>query len=105
MDLAAMFFILTFYVFYFTREEKHLVPKSVLDKYKIVMAFTLAVALIFTLSTLPFFAGTIVWSSVSDGTSYYISLRSMIWFVAYFVSMSRRLFEFHDGRRARRFPG
>jgi uncharacterized membrane protein len=99
MDLGAMFLILTFFLVSLTTEEKHLVPAALLGRYRLARNFTFVTALILMLSIIPYFGDTIVWSSVSGTTPYFVSLRSVLWIVALGVSWGRRSVELHEDRK------
>ena len=90
IDLASMFLILTFFLLTLTTEDKHLLPSSLLGRYRLQRNFTLLAALVFMISIIPYFGDTIAVSIVSGGTPYYLSLRSVLWLIALVVSWSRR---------------
>jgi hypothetical protein len=93
LDLAAMFLILAFFNHSLAEEEKKLVPKSLLGKYKLNRNFCLLVAGVFVVSMVSFFDNFIVFTSTADDTTFHYTLRSVLWILALLVGWSRQLLE------------
>jgi uncharacterized membrane protein len=96
VDLAAMFFILAFFLNSLANEDKHLVPKVLVSKYKLRRNMVLLVALTFTISIHPYFGDTVV--ATFMGGAYDVTLRSVLWLIALFLSWGRRLIETFPAR-------
>lgn len=88
VDMALLFFVLTFFIHTLVDEEKQLVPKPSLARYRTERTRTLAVGLLFMISVLPFFGTTNVFSVA--GT--HINMREVLWFLALAVSYSVHFF-------------
>jgi uncharacterized membrane protein len=93
LDLAVMFLIMAFFNHYLAIEEKKLVPKNLLGKYRLHRNLCLIVVCIFLISIAPFFANFIVLSYTVEGMSYIITLRSFLWIFALLIGWSRYLWE------------
>lgn len=93
LDLAAMFLILAFFNHSLANEEKKLVPKSQLRKYRLARNISLANAVIFIISTAPIFGSMIVYTTTNEGTRYNLYLRGILWIIALLVGYTRRFLE------------
>jgi len=93
VDLAAMFFILAFFLNSLASEDKHLVPKVLIGRFKLRRNMVLLAALTFAVSIYPYFGDTTVATVMSGGVPYYFTLRSVLWLAALFLSWGRRLIE------------
>jgi uncharacterized membrane protein len=80
LDLGVMFLIIAYFNNTLADEEKNLVPKELLRKYKYNRNFALFMAALFFISTLPFFEG-----------AYYFPLRVYIWIAALILGMASHL--------------
>jgi uncharacterized membrane protein len=80
IDLAAMFIILAFFNHAITDEKKNHAPKDQLKTYKSARNYSLFIAALFLISTLPFFA-----------SAYILPLRVYVWIIAIIVSSGRRI--------------
>lgn len=89
-DLAAMFFILAFFTHSLVDEEKNLVPKNLLSRYRFSRNLSLFVALMFVVSLAPLMGDTTILAYQSGGASAVITLRSVIWIATLFVGMGGR---------------
>ena len=89
-DLAAMFLILAFFTHSLVDEEKNLIPKYLLHKYRVSRNLTLFVALMFVVSLAPFMGDTSVLTYQSAGLSYDLTLRSIVWIATLFVGLVGR---------------
>jgi len=87
-DVSAMFFILAFFSNTLAKEEKQLVPKRSLVRYKFEKNKNLAMGLLFAVSMLPFFGTTTVFSITSGLNTSDITLRHVIWFAGLAVGYS-----------------
>lgn len=87
-DIAALFFVLAYFGHTIAKEEKGLVPKASLPRYRRDRTRALIAGLVFTISIFPYFGTTNVFAV--SGT--YINLREVIWFVGIAVSYSALLF-------------
>jgi uncharacterized membrane protein len=87
-DMAVLFFVLAFISHTLAKEEKQLVPKASLARYRRERTRTMLVGLLFTISILPYFGVTNIFSVA--GT--YINIREVLWFSALAVSYSVHLF-------------
>jgi uncharacterized membrane protein len=92
VDLAAMFLILAFFAHTLIDEDRKLIPKSLLGRYRVMRNVNLVVAAIFAISIVPFFGDTVVLYSQSAGATYVLTLRSVIWIGVLFVGWGGRLF-------------
>ena len=93
LDLAVMFLIMAFFNHYLAIEEKNLIPKNLLGKYRLHRNLCLIVVGIFLISIAPFFANFIVLSYKVGGISNIITLRSFLWIFALLMGWSRYLWE------------
>jgi uncharacterized membrane protein len=93
VDLAGMFFILGFFLQSLCREERHLVPKELLRKFRFRRNLVVLTALIFTLSIYPYFGTVTILSWTSGGSSFNLEIREALWLVALAMSWIRRLVE------------
>jgi uncharacterized membrane protein len=93
LDLAAMFLILAFFNHSLANEEKNLVSRNLLGRYKLARNLCLVNAAIFIISTAPFFGSITVFHYTSAGISYDIFAREVLWIVALLVGFSRRFLE------------
>ena len=82
IDLAAMFLILGFFTNSLVDEEKRLIPKELLRRWRFERNVTLLVALIFILSLAPYLGDTSVFLASTPSYSYSITLRSLVWILA-----------------------
>jgi uncharacterized membrane protein len=92
-DLAIMFLILAAFNHILASEERNLVTKSRLGRYRLSRNLCLLVAGVFVISTVPALGSTIVFSYTSAGATYEISLRSVLWIASLVVGWSRRLLD------------
>jgi len=92
VDLSAMFFILGSFTNTVAKEEKQLVPRSSLARYKFERNRNLFMGLLFAASILPFFGETTVVSITSGSTTSNITFRHIIWFVGLAISYASNLF-------------
>jgi uncharacterized membrane protein len=95
-DLAGLFLILAFFTHSLADEEKNLVPKNLLLRYRRIRNFELLSTAIFLVSTIPLF-----WSwriSVGDSS---IPLRMVMWIFTLFMPLVRRWF---SARLERKLP-
>ena len=99
VDLAAMFFIIAFFLHSLASEEKHLVPKGRLRMYRVRRNGLLVGAILLAISTYPYFGETQVATWTAAGASYNLTLREVLWLFALFLSWSRRFIESYYGRR------
>ena len=90
LDLAAMFFIIAFFTHSLVNEEKNLVPKSLLGRYRAERDITLIVAILFTVSVIPFFGTTTPFVLYSGGNEFDFTIRSLIWIVCLFFGWGMR---------------
>jgi uncharacterized membrane protein len=91
IDLAAMFFVIAFFFHALTHEEKHLVPKPLLQRYKVDRDIMVLTALILAVSVVPYFGDTIILNNGSGGPLSTFSLRNVVWVLALLIGWSRRL--------------
>jgi uncharacterized membrane protein len=91
IDLAAMFSVLAFFFHALTDEEKRLVPRALLSRYRLDRNVMLLVALLLAISVYPYFGETIILNVGSGGALFTLSLRNLVWFLALFIGWSRRL--------------
>jgi uncharacterized membrane protein len=89
IDLAAMFMILAFFNHTLTSEEKSLVPKDHLKRYRFARNYALLIASVFLISTLPFFE-----------SAYVFPLRVYVWIIALVLGWIRRIWG-HATNRSR----
>ena len=80
IDLAFMFIILAFFNHAIADEKKSQVPKDQLRSYKSARNYSLFIAGLFLISTLPFFA-----------SAYIIPLRVYVWLIALIFGSGRRI--------------
>jgi uncharacterized membrane protein len=80
VDLSSMFIILAFFNHALADEEKSHIPKNQLKTYKFARNYSLLIAGVFLISTLPFFA-----------TTYIIPLRVYVWILALALGSARRI--------------
>jgi uncharacterized membrane protein len=80
LDLAAMFIVLAFFNHSLANEEKSLVPKEHLKKYRFARNYALLIAAIFLISILPLFA-----------SAYVLPLRVIVWIFALILGWIRRI--------------
>jgi uncharacterized membrane protein len=92
-DLAIMFLILAAFNHTLASEERNLVAKSLLRRYRLSRNLCLSVAGVFIISSLPPLGSTVVFSYTSAGAIYQISFRSILWIASLFVGWSRRLLD------------
>jgi uncharacterized membrane protein len=100
LDLAGMFFIIAFFDHSLADEERHLVPRDQLRKYKSGRNFTLVVAAVFAISVLPFFGDTVVFLSSSAAGTYSFTLRSAMWILGLLLAWGRRIVLAAQGRKS-----
>ncbi len=93
IDLATMFFILAFFNHSLADEQKNLVPKEYLRKFRLIRNFDILIAAVFLVSILPFFASTYVFQVAVGNSQYAIPLRVLIWIIALALGLTRRFFE------------
>jgi uncharacterized membrane protein len=93
LDLAAMLLIIAFFEHSLADEEKNLVPRNLLKRYKLSRNLSLLIAAVFIVSTAPFFGYTTVFKVTTGGLSISLDLRATLWIVALLVGWSRRFFE------------
>ena len=86
VDLTAMFIILAFFLQTLTKEEKHLVPKALLGRYRARRDFVVVGALVLGLSIYPDFGTAVVATVTTGGQPYNFTLRSTLWLVALLLS-------------------
>jgi len=91
-DLAIMFFILAVFNHSLASEEKNLVAKDLIRRYRLSRNLCLLVAGLFFVSSLPPLGSTTVFSYTS-GSTYELSLRSVLWIGSLFIGWSRRLLD------------
>lgn len=91
-DISGMFFILAYFSNTLATEEKHLVPKGSLARYKSERNRNLIMGSLFVVSILPFFGVTTIISITSGSSTSDITLRHLIWFVGLALSYALRLF-------------
>jgi uncharacterized membrane protein len=101
IDLAAMFFILAYFLHALTNEERQLVPKSQLGRYRFDRDVTLLAAVMLTISIAPYFGDTIILGASSGGVSASLSLRSTVWLTALLIGWIKRIAIVLMGRRNR----
>jgi uncharacterized membrane protein len=80
IDLAAMFIILAFFNHAIADQKKNHVPKDQLKSYKSARNYSLFIAAIFLISTLPFFTA-----------AYILPLRVYVWIIALILGSGRRI--------------
>jgi uncharacterized membrane protein len=84
LDFAAMMLIIAFFDHSLADEEKKLVPKKLLRRYKFSRNFSLLMAAIFIISAVPFFGYT---------TLYNAPIRVILWIAALLFGWGRRSLE------------
>jgi uncharacterized membrane protein len=93
LDLAAMFLILAFFSNSLADEQRKLVPKNLLRKYRFDRNYDLLNAGVISISIFPFFESVNV-VQVSTGNIHYgITLRVFVWFAVLFSGLSKRLWQ------------
>ena len=92
-DLAVMFLILAIFNHVLAGEERNLVSKSLLGRYRLSRNICLSVAGVFILSTVPPLGSTVVFSYTSAEATYEITLRSILWIMSLIIGWSRRLID------------
>jgi len=100
-DVAAMFFILAFFAHSLVDEDKKLIPKELLGRYRFARNVNIVIALIFAVSLVPVFGSTVVAAAVSNGTTYDFTARSVLWILVLVVGWGGR---FVGGRVATPSP-
>jgi uncharacterized membrane protein len=90
-DLGFMFLIIAAFDNTLVREERTLAPKSLVGKYRDLRNLSLVVAMIFILSSAPFFGSFTVFTFTMGGRLAYFSLRTTLWVVALVLGWSLRL--------------
>jgi uncharacterized membrane protein len=90
LDLSAMFFIIAYFDHSLAKEERKLVPKTLLGLYRSDRNFTLLIAALFAISVYPYFGDTILFMSTTGGATYDFTIRSVLWLVALFSGWGRR---------------
>ena len=98
IDLGAMFIILAFFNNILAGEEKPLVPKELLKKYRFHRNYDLLIAAIFLVSTVPFFASVYVFNVTEAGFRLTIPLRVIVWILALIMGWVRRIWQRAAGR-------
>jgi len=93
LDLACMFIILAFFNHSLAQEEKKLVSKSQLGRYRLARNSCLINAAIFIISTAPVFGSLTVLHYTAEGLTYDFTLRGILWVVALLAGYSRRFLE------------
>jgi len=91
-DLAIMFVILAAFNHVLASEEKNLVGKGLLRRYRLSRNLCVLVGGIFVISTLPPLGSTLVFSYTSGEATYGITVRSVLWISSLPVGWTRRLF-------------
>lgn len=91
IELGIMFLILAVFNHVLASEERNLVAKSLLGRYRVSRDLCSAVACIFILSSIPLLGSTMVYSYVSTGVTYEVSLRTVLWMASLVVGWSRHL--------------
>ena len=85
VDLAVMFLILGFFNYSLANEEKNLVPKNYLKKFRFDRNYDIVVAAIFIVSTVPIFEYNV------QVAGHGIPLRVFLWIAALIFGLIRRL--------------
>jgi uncharacterized membrane protein len=90
-DVGFMFLIMALFNNTLASEERGLVPRSLLGRYRSFRNQFLTVAAIFIVSSLPFFGSVNVFTYTMSGRAAYLSLRATLWVVALIAGWSSRL--------------
>jgi uncharacterized membrane protein len=90
IDLAAMFLILGYFMNALLDEERHIIPKELLKKWRYERNITLVVALIFIVSLIPLVGESNLVVTSTPETTYIISVRSLLWILALVVGWTGR---------------
>ena len=85
VDLAVMFVVLGFFNHSLANEEKNLVPKNYLRKYRLERNYDVVVAAVFAMSVLPIFEFTL------EVTGRLFPLRALVWIMALVLGLIRRV--------------
>lgn len=93
VDLGFMFLILAAFNHVLANEERNLVAKPRLGRYRWARNVCLGAAVVFFVSTVPPLGSTMVVSYVSGGVIYQISVRSLLWIASLFLGLVRHAFE------------
>jgi len=88
-DLAIMFMILAAFNHVLASEERNFVAKSLLGHYRTSRNLCITVALIFLISTVPPLGSIYVFTTSSSGTTFGITIRSVLWISSLFVQWTR----------------
>ncbi len=81
VDLAFMFLILAVFDHALAQEEKNLVPKSYLHRFRNNRNLDLLAASIFLISIIPVIGDLHIFSTTIDGTTYGLTLRALLWII------------------------
>lgn len=84
IDIAVMFLVLAFFNHSLGREEKHLVPKEYLKRYRYNRNYGLVIAVVFIISILPLFEFSVQISGLT------FPLRLVVWIGALLLGLTRR---------------
>jgi uncharacterized membrane protein len=90
LDIGFMFLILAAFNHVLSSEERNLVPRSFLDRYKWWRNASLLVAVIFFISSIPYFDSVIMFTYVISGNLSDFTLRTTFWVVGLVVGWSTR---------------
>ena len=85
IDMGALLFILAYFTYELTVEEKHLIPRELAREYRLSMDACLIVAAIFIFSALPIFWGIVIIRAPT------VPLRYFMWCGVSVVNAGRRL--------------
>ena len=100
LDLAAMFFTIAFFNHSLANEERRLVPREQLGKYKSDRNFTLLVAAVFANSVLPYYGQIVVFTSATpESATNDFTFRSILWILGLLLGWGRRVVIATRGRR------
>ena len=91
VDLTAMFIILAFFLHELTREEKHLVSKTLIAQIKFRRNVTILGGIVLAISIYPYFGNILVFTVANGNKPYNFSLRSCLWLVALVLNWGFRL--------------
>jgi len=91
IELGIMFLILAAFNHILASEERKLVAKALLRRYRLSRNLCVTVAGIFIVSAFPLLGSTIVFNYVSPGVTYQVSARTMLWTASLIVGWARHL--------------
>jgi uncharacterized membrane protein len=92
-DLGIMFLILAAFNHALASEERNLVPRAHLRRYRWSRNFCLIVAAVFFVSTVPPLGSTMTLWYTSGSVTYGLSIRSTLWISSLVIGWFRRVFE------------